>query len=1114
MSGIRAWLDSLGLVEYADAFEREKVTMANLPAVTDADLRELGVPLGPRKTILAAAIPKEAAVTSGDRNDMRKSEERAERRQLTVMFCDLVGSTQLSQKLDPEELRKLIRQYQDACAGAVARFEGHIAQFLGDGVLVYFGYPTAHEDEAGRAIRAALSIVDRVGEVSGDHQLQVRIGIDTGLVVIGHGEKLNEQERTAIGDAPNVAARLQGLAKPGTIVSSDRARQIAGRGFEYVDLGTYELKGIDEPIRAWQVAGEIQAETRFDAATGGMAAPMVGREMELDVAMQTWERAKGGKLQTLLLCGEPGIGKSRILRALRERVSEAGAEVWQYQCSAFFTNTALYPVTSNLGRAISFAPGDSADTRLSKLESFLLGRLNAPELDIQLIGKLLDLPIELKYGELGLNPQRQKEETLRALVDLADNASKQRPVVILFEDAHWADPTSIELIDQFQSRADMRALVVITYRPEFSPSWVGQQHVTQVTLNRLDREQTNQVASHAAGNRTLPAPLIDQIAEKTDGVPLYIEELTKAIIETDVVDRTENGYVLTGPLTSLAIPATLHDSLMARLDRLTSTKEIAQVGACIGREFSHELLSLVSTHTAPDLDDAIDQLLASELVFKRGVGDNAIYTFKHALIQDAAHESLLKSKRAEIHAKLGRILEEHDPRAKESAPELLAFHFAQAGQYEQAITYYEAAGQRSLTRTTVSEAASNFRRVLELAALQPETIERDRIEIRNRIALAAAYMGLHGWTAPEIDELLPRAAELAATHGDSDSLLAAQSLMATCKLTSGESQITLRIGEDLKKTGEAIANPRVEMAGSMFSTMASHVRGLHKDAVGHAEAVSHLYQADRDVDLVATLNHDPICWTNWASSCAYWILGRYRDALEASQVQLDLARALASPWNLAWSLTGSCDVLSFIGNTSRHLELISEARALGEKHDLVFVENMCIFHEGLCKLAAKDFEPGEKVMRQAAEIWDSLGGATELTQAYTRLAEATTALGRYDDSVADVTKANEFMLRNGERYWEPEIYRVRGEIEVSRPKGNLKSAEVDFHKALDTARAREARTFELRAATSLAKLWHRQGKTSAARDLLRPVHHWFREEIETPDVKEAKALLDKLGHVA
>jgi len=765
MESISEWLRSLHLDRYIQVFLDNDIDLDLMSSLSEENLKELGVSsMGHRKKLLKAIAQLQRSSLTAPRSAEAARQFTSitgERRQLTVMFCDLVGSTGLSQRLDPEELRSLIRQYQNVCVGAVARYEGHVAQFLGDGVLAYFGYPLAHEGEAERAIRAALGIISRVTELSAGstHGMKVRIGIDTGLVVIGQGDELSEQERTAIGDAPNVAARLQSLAEPQSVVVSERTYQLASGGFEFADLGRHALKGLAEPVNVWQVLAAKSVALRFDVATGGKTPPMVGREAELEVGMQAWGLARQGNAQVLLICGEPGIGKSRFLRALRERLATEDIRPWQYQCSPFFSNTALYPIVSHLERAMTFDRSLSSEQRIERLETMMKRTFARTERDVNLVGRLLGLPMESKYGPLAMNPQTQKEETIRVLVDMTEYAGNQNPVVVMFEDVHWADPTTLEAIKQMINRKGLRGLVVMTYRPEFEPQWVGLPPSNVITLGRLHAEQTEQVATRVVGNKPLPREIVEQIVQKTDGVPLFVEELTKAILDSRLIRDVGPAYELAEPLATVAVPSSLRDSLMARLDRDKLVKEVAQIGATIGRDFSYELIAAVASLTKNQLDDALDQLTESGLAFRRGEHADAIYTFKHALVQDAAYDSLLRSQRKEFHRKIGEVLEEYFPDIKDAEPEVLAHHYTEAAVFDKASRFWCLAAARANARFANTEAIAQAEKgLLALANVAPGD-ERVELELELRLNLVASLRMIDRYD--EALEQLEKAEELA-----------------------------------------------------------------------------------------------------------------------------------------------------------------------------------------------------------------------------------------------------------------------------------------------------------------------------------------------------------------
>jgi class 3 adenylate cyclase len=637
---VAAWLHGLGLGRYEQAFRENEIDWDALPKLTAEDLKDLGVVLGGHRrkfleaiVALGGALPVAAATVAS--RDVPAPVD-AERRQLTVMFCDLVGSTALSSRLDPEDLREVIAAYHHAVAEIVARFDGFVAKYMGDGVLVYFGYPRAHEDDAERAVRAGLGVIDAIGRLDVKSvKLLARVGIATGLVVVGDliGEG-SAQEQSVVGETPNLAARLQALAEPDAVVIAAGTRRLVGDLFEYRDLGAVEVKGIADPVPAWQVLRPSVVASRFEALRGSALTRLVGRDEEIDLLLRRWARAKAGDGQIVLISGEPGIGKSRITAALAERLQAEPHLRLRYFCSPHHQDSALFPFIDQLGRTAGFARDDTPATRLEKLEA-VLALAAPPDEDVALLADLLSLPASERHPLPNLSPQRKKERTLEALIHQLEGLARQQPVVMVFEDAHWIDPTSCELLDLLVERVHrLPVLLIVTFRPEFQPPWTGQSQVTMLALNRLDRHDRTVLVEQIAGGKALPADVIDQIVDRTDGVPLFVEELTKSVLESGV------------PL--LGIPTTLHESLMARLDRLASVRLVAQIGAAIGREFPYPLLYAVSRLPAEELQAGLARLVASALVSQRGTPPDAVYTFKHALVQDAAHGSLLRSTRQQL----------------------------------------------------------------------------------------------------------------------------------------------------------------------------------------------------------------------------------------------------------------------------------------------------------------------------------------------------------------------------------------------------------------------------------------------------------------------------------
>jgi class 3 adenylate cyclase len=795
---IAAWLLDLGLQQYEQAFRANEIDARVLPRLTAEDLKDLGVSLvGHRRRLLdaIAALGTEEPTPADER-----APAAAERRQLTVMFCDLVGSTELSAMLDPEDLREVIAAYHRAVADIVRSFDGFVAKYMGDGVLVYFGYPRAHEDDAERAIRAGLGVIDAVGRLDVESvKLRARVGIATGLVVVGDliGEG-SAQEQSVVGETPNLAARLQALAEPDAVVIAAGTRRLVGDLFEYRDLGAVEVKGIAAPVPVWQVLRPSAVESRFEALRGSALTRLVGRDEEIDLLTRRWARAKAGDGQVVLISGEPGIGKSRITAALAERLHVEPYLRLRYFCSPYHLDSALSPFIDQLGRAAGFARDDPPAARLEKLKA-LLALAVPPDEDVAILADLLSLPASERHPLPTLSPQRKKERTLEALIrQLEGLARRQPPVLMVFEDAHWIDPTSRELLDLAIERVrSLPVLLVVTFRPEFQPPWTGQPQVTMLALNRLDQHDRIALVAQIAGGKALPEEVIDQIVDRTDGVPLFVEELTKSVLESGLLREEAERYVLAGALPPFGIPTSLHASLLARLDRLASVRLVAQIGAAIGREFSYALLRAVSRLPEDELRASLARLIASELVFERGTPPDAVYAFKHALVQDAAHGSLLRAARQQLHAEIAKALEDHSPELLENQPELFAQHYGEAGLVERSTAFWGKAGRKSATRSAMAEAAAQFQRGLDQLALLPDTAERRRQELEFWSALGAVLQAVKGQAAPETGQAYARARELWDQLGSPAEFLQIPYGQARYHLYHGELDAALRLDEDL-----------------------------------------------------------------------------------------------------------------------------------------------------------------------------------------------------------------------------------------------------------------------------------------------------------------------------
>jgi predicted ATPase/class 3 adenylate cyclase len=1119
MLDVARWLAEQGLSHHAEVFAENGIAGDVLRELTDADLKELGLNLGDRKRLLKAI----AALAAGSTDARAETAEptatpvgtrEAERRQLTVMFVDLVGSTELAARLDPEDMSALIRAYQNAVAGEITRFEGHIAKYMGDGVLAYFGWPRAHEDEAERAVRAGLAIGDALVhlETPAGGTLAARIGIATGSVVVGEliGEGV-AQEQTVVGETPNLAARLQALATPGSVVISQSTRRLVGGLFELADLGPLRLKGFAEPLVAWRVEGESRAEGRFEALHGGRLTPLVGREHELGILLERWAWAKEGDGQVVLLSGEPGIGKSRVVRALRERLGDELYTPLSHYCSPHHTSSPMYPVIGLLERAAGLDRGAPSDVQLAKLEAVLTRSSERPDEVVPLMAALLGVPTGERYPALTLTPEAQKRRTLQALINQLAGLAAQQPVLALYEDVHWIDPSTLELLGLVvEHTRELPVLVLITYRPEFQPPWTGQAHVTTLSMSRLGRRQGAVLVTRVTGEKPLPAEIVEQIVARTDGVPLFVEELTKTVLESGLLADAGDRYELAGPLPPFAIPTTLHDSLMARLDRLAPVKEVAQIGAVIGREFPHQLLAAVADRPEPQLQAALDELVSSELVFRRGAPPEAAYSFKHALVQDAAYQSLLKSKRQQVHARIAHVLEESFPATAATQPELLAHHFTEAGQIERAIGYWLKAGERAAARSANLEAIRHLTRGLGALGTLPESPERDRRELALQIAIGTPLIAVQGYSAPQTGAAYSRARALCERLGEAEPLVATLSGEFVYYFVRGDYPAMRRLADEARHVSERLPNPVVRLASHRLAGITAMYFGAFAEARSEFDAILCLYDASQHRSEPVHYVHDPKVSALTYLAPVLWILGFPEQARRSSlaafrcAAELDQANLAAHVHNFAGA--GLEELLGNVPSVRAHADAILE---LADQHNLGYWRLNGLILRGWAMVQDGAGEAGIALMRQNAADRAALGVGWYQARYLCMLAAAYAQVGRAEPGLHVIAEAKNLVARNDEHMWEGELDRIEGEL-LQVQGASVSCVEACLARAVATTCHQGAKSLELRAATSLARLWRDQGRRAEAHDLLAPVYGWFTEGFDTADLKDAKTLLDEL----
>jgi predicted ATPase/adenylylsulfate kinase-like enzyme len=958
-----------------------------------------------------------------------------------------------------------------------------------------------------------LEIVQSVKRVSAKQSLAVRIGVATGSVVVGEGSRGdNAEAKLAVGETPNLAARLQGLAGPGEIVIASTTRRLVGDAFELSDLGARPLKGIAEPVRAWRVEALHRTEGRFEAVHGGVAlTPLVGREEEVELLLRRWKLAKDGEGQVVLLCGEPGIGKSRITQVLRERLAVEPHTRLRYQCSPFHTNSALHPVIEQFERAAGFAREDTAEQRLDKMQALLVGSQQQVVESAPLFAALLSLPTE-RYPPLNLSPQKQKEKTLEALAGQIEALARRQPVLMIYEDVHWIDATTQEAMELLVPRLrDLPVLLIVTYRPEYSPRWTDKAHVTLLSLNRLGRRQGAELVAKVTGGKTLPQEVLEQIVAHTDGVPLFVEELTKSVLESKLLRDTGDRYFLDGPLPALAIPTTLRDSLIARLDRLAPVRELAQIGACIGREFSYELLAMVSPFKGARLEEALEQLTKTGLVFRRGAPPDATYTFQHALVQDAAYDSLLKSRRVQLHAQIAEALERDFSGRLANEPEVLALHFTQAGLSERAVPYWMRAGQRALARVALPEAVGHLTTALSVNERLPGCVERDRQELHIRVTLATAYLAFRGWAAVEIVQALRPARDLAMRLGADGELVTILVYLWVHHGTRCEYPRSLELIGELDTLAKSGEDSSAFLVARWTKAITYCQMGDFKRAHQSAEQLVLAYDPERHSLLVHAFNMDIKCDTLVWDGYALWALGYPDQAKRAAAELIEQARRLGHAFNLCWTLLGGTFALLLLGETHLARQWVAEAHAIAREQALAYVADVWVsLLDGFALIEQGDHAEGYAKLTPAIKAWRDAGALLLIPWSNVARAEALMGLKRFDEARALLDEAVQTIDRTGHRMREAEVHRVFGDLERQQLAPDVQAAEKSFLKALEVSRSQDAKGWELRAATSLARLWQSQGKRKEAHDLLAPIYNWFTEGFDTKDLKEAKALLEAL----
>ena len=1037
-----------------------------LPDLTDQDFEKLGISLGHRRKLLKAiATLGSSAKTASDEAEQEPTKPaaaapspEAERRQVTVLFSDLVGSTALATALDPEDLSGLIKRYQDACAGAIARFDGYIAKFMGDGVLAYFGYPQAHEDAAERSVRAALAIIDTVRQIARPDgiPLQTRVGIATGVVVVGDIIGTGTaREESIVGETPNLAARLQTLAEPNTVLISEATCRLLGRSFDYQNLGEHELKGFAKPIPVWRVLREAPVASRFAAARGIGLSPFVGRTQEMGLLLDRWHLAQQGEGQAIVLTAESGMGKSRLVEALFDRIGVEPHRRVVLQCSPYHSNTAFYPAIRQVEHAAGFTLEDSVPQKLDKLDAFLAKPEGPANSAAVLLAELLSLPVDGRYPPLDLTPAQRKAATISALVDHIIQLSTAEPVLFVLEDAHWIDPTTQELLTRLiDSIESARALVIATARPEFASPWTGRAHVASLALSRLGKSQCADIVAGIAAAQSITADLVEEILAKTDGVPLFVEELTRTVAESQAPNR-------------LAVPATLQDSLMARLDRLGPAKEVAQIAATIGRQFAHALLAAVAPLSPGELDTALGRLAEASLVFPQTRAIEPTYSFKHALTRDVAYDSLLRARRRDLHERIARILEERFSALAETEPEILAHHFSRADLPGPACLYCERAGDHAVARSAYAEAVAHFDAALTEAGRMPPGKDRDQRELSVLLKHASAVFIYKGLQRLELKRDYERAHELAESLGDDHAVFKAVWGLWFCANLARQTATARDRADELVALARRSADEALILEALHCRWATAFFRGDVATSLADSREGAEHYNAERHSRLAAEFGgHDPGVCANTSYAQALAQLGRPREAAAAVERALALAKTLNHPNSLAFAFMNAMTTCQLIGDRSAVLRLAAEMTELAARYNLPPPRAVAAFMSGWARACGAELAEGLQIMETE---FAQVSTMTPVPQFYARLlAGARLAAGQPQHALELLDAILNAVTEPGVGVYLPEIYRLRGECLLRLDPPRFDQALHELETAIAIAKRQQAHAFQLSAAMSLA----------------------------------------------
>jgi class 3 adenylate cyclase/tetratricopeptide (TPR) repeat protein len=1045
------------------------------------------------------------------------SHPQAERRQLTVLFCDVVGSAALSEHVDPEDLRDIMGKYRDTCQDVIGQFQGHIAQYLGDGILVYFGYPKANEDDAIRAVQSGLELLHHIQHLNQrlskeqGISLSIRVGIHTGLVVIGEIGS-DDKRSLAMGTTPNVAARLQDLAEADSVLISDATYRLVQSKFACTSMGKHELKGFSHPFVLYKVEDVAPATNASTTQSAFNQVPLIGREQESALIIDRYEQAKTGQGQAVLLSGEAGIGKSRLVQLLREVVEDDDICLLECWGSPYHRNSFLHCVINVLHDVLQFDQCANDEEKIKQLESPLAAFGVPLSESVPLLTELLSISLPKdRYSAPQITPQQRKQKIMEALLGVVLGLAAERMVVIIIEDLHWVDPTTIELLGLLLDQAPTSNIfVLLSYRLEFTPPWTPRTHITHISINRLTRKQSGRMVRWIAGNKDLPLSVFNEIIRKTDGTPFFVEELTKMVLESELLKETHEHYELAKPVSSLAIPSTLQDSLMARLDKLGPAKELAQLSATLGREFAHNLLQAVADSSYDKLNQHLSHLVFHELLYQRGLPPTASYTFRHALVHEVAYQSLLRKTRQKYHRRIAEVLATEFPEKIQENPEIMAHHCNEAGDYESAVQYWMRAGRMAIQRSANADATAHLNNALRALKNLPDSPQTAETELQIQASLGLANMLLNGYAADEVQCAYGRAYELSRHSGKSSAMFPILCGLWEFYLVRADLDAAQDLAVQLQNIAADTANPIQFHEAQRTLGATSFWRG---DFTSAEHYLARALQPDADLrspERMPIYGHDTQVAALGSAACVAWLMGHADRAIELIDQSVSRANEIKHPFSIVYASYFSAVVHQLRGNTEKTLALAETTMQLCEQYEFWFWYDTATM---LSLWARYELTGDGKFIEKYKNVlhkYIQRGSRLALTFLHSLLARMYIRAEFWEEAEAIVDKSVAKLHTHHEHFFQPELYRLKASIAWQRKTAATNEIEGWYKEAIATAQRQSGLGLELRAVTDYCRYLGDQQQTSLAEKMLTEILQRIDEGVGTEDYQLAESLLRQL----